>query len=87
MLKDSDFQNDLDINFLGAVKVVKKLIDKLKEAEGASVVFISTVAASIGLPFHASISPAKAALIEGVVVIARDELVVTVFHKRMRFRK
>ena len=58
MLKDSDFQNDLDINFLGAVKVVTKL----KEAEGASVVFISTVAASIGLPFHASISPAKAAL-------------------------
>ena len=49
--------------------------------------FISTVAASIGLPFHASISPAKAALIEGVVVIARDEMVVTVFHKRMRFRK
>ena len=62
MLKDSDFQKDLDINFLGAVKVVKKLIGKLKEAEGASVVFISTVAASLGLPFHASISPAKAAL-------------------------
>ena len=62
MFKENDFQNDLDINFLGAVKVVKKLIGKLKEAEGASVVFISTVAASLGLPFHASISPAKAAL-------------------------
>ena len=62
MLKDQDFQSDLDINFLGAVKVVKKLINKLKDANGASVVFISTVAASIGLPFHASISPAKAAL-------------------------
>ena len=62
MLKEQDYQNDLDINFLGAVKVVKKLIGKLKEADGASVVFISTVAASIGLPFHASISPAKAAL-------------------------
>ena len=62
MLKENDFQNDLDINFLGAVKVVKKLIGNLKEAEGASVVFISTVAASLGLPFHASISPAKAAL-------------------------
>ena len=62
MLKEQDYQNDLDINFLGAVKVVKKLIGKLKEADGASVVLISTVAASIGLPFHASISPAKAAL-------------------------
>ena len=62
MLKEQDYQNDLDINFLGAVKVVKKLIGKLKEADGASVVFISTVAASIGFPFHASISPSKAAL-------------------------
>ena len=62
MLKEQDYQSDLDINFLGAVKVVKKLIGKLKEADGASVVFISTVAASIGLPFHASISLAKAAL-------------------------
>tara|TARA_E500000178_G_scaffold340289_1_gene382820 strand:- start:392 stop:1042 length:651 start_codon:yes stop_codon:yes gene_type:complete len=62
MLKEQDYQNDLNINFLGAVKVVRKLIGKLKEADGASVVFISTVAASIGLPFHASISPAKAAL-------------------------
>ena len=28
MLKEQDYQNDLDINFLGAVKVVKKLIGK-----------------------------------------------------------
>ena len=62
MLKDQDFQSDLEINFLGAVKVVRKLIGKLKEADGSSVVFISTVAASIGLPFHASVSPAKSAL-------------------------
>ena len=62
MLKDNDFQNDLEINYLGAVRVLRKLLPKLKEAEGASVVFISTVAASLGLSFHASISPAKAAL-------------------------
>tara|TARA_B100000886_G_scaffold339753_1_gene306178 strand:+ start:1148 stop:1798 length:651 start_codon:yes stop_codon:yes gene_type:complete len=62
MLKDKDFQNDLDINFLGAVRVVRKLIDKLKEANGASVIFISSVAANVGLSFHSSISPAKSAL-------------------------
>ena len=45
MLKDDDFQNDLEINYLGAVRVLRKLLPKLKEAEGASVVFISTVAA------------------------------------------
>ena len=59
MLKDEDFVNDFKINVLGAAKVVKKVINKLKEAEGASVVFISSVAANVGLPFHASIGAVK----------------------------
>ena len=62
MLKEEDFLNDFKINVLGASKVVKKVINKLKEAEGASVVFISSVAANIGLPFHASIGASKSAL-------------------------
>ncbi len=32
------------------------------------------------------ITPARAALIEGVVVTERDNTVITVFHKRMRMR-
>ena len=32
-------------------------------------------------------TPAKAALIDGVVVIAKDDTIVTVFHKKIRFRK
>ena len=62
MLKEEDFLNDFKINVLGAAKVVKKVINKLKEADGASVVFISSVAANIGLPFHASIGASKSAL-------------------------
>ena len=62
MLKEEDFLNDFKIKVLGASKVVKKVINKLKEAEGASVVFISSVAANIGLPFHASIGASKSAL-------------------------
>ena len=62
MLKEEDFLNDFKINVLGASKVVKKVINKLKEAEGASVVFILSVAANIGLPFHASIGASKSAL-------------------------
>jgi 3-oxoacyl-[acyl-carrier protein] reductase len=61
-LKEEDFLNDFKINVLGASKVVKKVINKLKEADGASVVFISSVAANIGLPFHASIGASKSAL-------------------------
>ena len=33
------------------------------------------------------LSPAKAALIDGVVVLAKDDTIVTVFHKKIRFRK
>ena len=33
------------------------------------------------------LSPAKAALIDGVVVIEKDDTIVTVFHKKIRFRK
>ena len=62
MLKEDDFINDFQINVLGAAKVVKKVINRLKEAEGASVVFISSVAANVGLPFHASIGASKSAL-------------------------
>ena len=62
MLKEDDFLNDFKINVLGAARVVKKVIDKLKEADGASVVLISSVAANIGLPFHASIGASKSAL-------------------------
>ena len=62
MLKEDDFINDFKINVLGAAKVVKKVINQLKESEGASVVFISSVAANVGLPFHASIGASKSAL-------------------------
>ena len=58
--------NDFSVNVLGAVKVLKKIINQLKEADGASVVFISSVAANLGLPYHASISAAKSAL-EGLL--------------------
>ena len=62
MLKEDDFVNDFNVNVLGAVKVLKKVINQLKEADGASVVFISSVAANLGLPYHVSIAAAKSAL-------------------------
>lgn len=62
MLKEDDYLDDFKINVLGAAKVVKKVINKLKESNGASVVFVSSVAANLGLPFHASIAASKSAL-------------------------
>lgn len=72
-LSKDDFLNDLTINFLSAVKVFQQYLPILKKSPNASVVFFSTVAVSQGMPFHASISAAKAAL-EGFARSAAAEL-------------
>jgi len=62
----ADFQKDLDINLLGAVKVIQGCFKKLKKSPtGASIVLFSTVAVKVGMPFHASVASAKAA-VEGL---------------------
>jgi NAD(P)-dependent dehydrogenase (short-subunit alcohol dehydrogenase family) len=62
-LKLSDFQKDYEINVLGLIKILKHYHKALNE--NASLVFISSIAASVGMPFHSSISTSKAA-IEGL---------------------
>ncbi len=57
-----DFKTDFEINFLGAVKVLKAALKGLKKSKSASVVFYSTVAVQVGLGFHSSISSTKGAL-------------------------
>lgn len=63
--KLEDFQHDLDVNVLGAIKILQASFKALKNAESASVVLFSTVAAKLGMNFHASIATSKAA-IEGL---------------------
>jgi NAD(P)-dependent dehydrogenase (short-subunit alcohol dehydrogenase family) len=61
-----DFRNDFNINLLGAVKVIQGCINLLKKSpSGASIVLFSTVAVNTGMPFHASVGSAKAA-VEGL---------------------
>lgn len=59
------FQEDLEINVLGAIKVLQAAFKNLKAAGGASVVLFSTVAAKLGMNFHSSIATSKGA-IEGL---------------------
>lgn len=60
-----DFQHDLNINLLGAVKVLQAAFKSLKKSGNASVILFSTVAAKLGMNFHSSIATAKAA-VEGL---------------------
>ncbi len=61
-LKLAEFEQDMQLNFFSLVKVVKALIPKLKHADQASLVFFSTVAVKVGMPYHTSVAAAKGAI-------------------------
>ncbi|MGB5497407.1 MAG: SDR family oxidoreductase [Maribacter sp.] len=60
MLDLESFKKDMEINFFSLVKVVKHIMPLM--AEGSSMVFFSTVAVKMGMPYHASIAAAKGAI-------------------------
>ncbi|MFC0778651.1 SDR family NAD(P)-dependent oxidoreductase [Flavobacterium sp. HJSW_4] len=68
-----DFRNDFEINVMGAVKVIQHYLPALKKGENPSIVLFSSVAAKLGMPFHASIAACKAA-VEGLVKSLGAEL-------------
>ncbi len=72
-LTENDFLTDWQINFMGAVKTIQTLLPKLKKSDASSIVLFSTVAVNMGMPFHASIAAAKAA-VEGLTRSLAAEL-------------
>ena len=59
------FKQDLEINLISLIKVLKTVIPKLIAADNSSIVLMSTVAVQRGMPFHSSVSASKGA-IEGL---------------------
>lgn len=72
-LSIDDFRNDFEINVIGAVKVIQKYLPVLKKGTSPSILLFSTVAAKLGMPYHASIATAKAG-VEGLVKSLGAEL-------------
>jgi len=72
-LKIADFQHDLNINYLGAIKTIKNFLPNLKESLNASITLFSTVAVKKGMHFHSSIAGAKGA-VEGLTRALAAEL-------------
>ncbi|MFE3868618.1 SDR family NAD(P)-dependent oxidoreductase [Flavobacterium sp. LS2P90] len=72
-LSIEDFRNDFEINVIGAVKAIQKYLPVLKKGTNPSIILFSTVAAKLGMPFHASIATAKAG-VEGLVKSLGAEL-------------
>ena len=59
-LKSIDFQNDYEINILGLINTLQHYYKHFNN--NASLVFLSSVAAKVGLKFHTSIAMCKAAI-------------------------
>lgn len=64
-LKAPQFQEDFNVNLLGAVRVLQATQRPLKKGTNPGIVLFSTVAVRQGMPFHASIAAAKGA-VEGL---------------------
>jgi NAD(P)-dependent dehydrogenase (short-subunit alcohol dehydrogenase family) len=61
-LKPEAFEADLQINFISLVKVIQAILPNLTASEQSSIVLFSSVAASMGMPFHTSVAAAKGAI-------------------------
>lgn len=64
-IKLDGFRKEMEINFLGAVKVLQRAMPVMAKLGRGSVVMVSTVAVGTGMPYHTSIAAAKAA-VEGL---------------------
>jgi NAD(P)-dependent dehydrogenase (short-subunit alcohol dehydrogenase family) len=64
-LKDEEFLSDFELQSLGAVRVIRQVLPRLKKSKNASIVLFSTIAVQKGFNFHASVSMSKGA-IEGL---------------------
>ena len=71
-LQREDFLNDFTLNVLGAVTLIQQSLKALKNAEMASVVLFSTVAARTGMSYHTSIAASKGAIESLAVSLAAE---------------
>ncbi|QYJ68898.1 SDR family NAD(P)-dependent oxidoreductase [Flavobacterium litorale] len=72
-ITEEDFTTDYTVSALGAAAFTQAYVRNLKKSSIASVVFISTVAVTTGMPFHASVAMAKGA-VEGLTRSLAAEL-------------
>jgi NAD(P)-dependent dehydrogenase (short-subunit alcohol dehydrogenase family) len=72
-LKEHDFNEEWEVNVLGAVRTLQGALPALKRSDVASVLLFSTVAVQTGMPFHAAVAAAKGA-VEGLTRSLAAEL-------------
>ena len=71
-LKAEQMEEAYRTNVLDAFKLIQSILPRLTRNESGSIVFLSSVAASAGLPNHCAISAAKSALEGFSIALAAD---------------
>lgn len=72
-----DFRTDFEINVIAAVKAIQHFLPALKKGNNPSILLFSTVAAKLGMPFHASVAASKSG-VEGLTKSLGAELAPTI---------
>ena len=70
---EEDFVEDFRFQVVGATKVIKQLLPKVKKSEHSSILLFSTIAVQSGFSFHSQVSISKGA-IEGLTRSLAAEL-------------
>jgi NAD(P)-dependent dehydrogenase (short-subunit alcohol dehydrogenase family) len=73
----NDFQEDFEINVLGAIRTIQEYLPILKNGSNPAILLFSTVATKLGMPYHTSVAAAKSG-VEGLVKSLGAELAPTV---------
>jgi len=70
---DEDFLDDFKLQVLGATKIIKQLLPKIKKSQNSSILLFSTIAVQNGFSFHSQVAISKGA-IEGLTRSLAAEL-------------
>lgn len=73
----NNFREDFEINVIGAVKTIQHYLPLLKKGMKPSIVLFSTVASTLGMPYHASVAASKSG-VEGLMKSLGAELAPTI---------
>ena len=61
-IKPDEFIEDFKLQVIGAINVLQSILPRIQKSTNGSIVFFSTVAVKIGLPFHTIVSSSKGAI-------------------------
>jgi NAD(P)-dependent dehydrogenase (short-subunit alcohol dehydrogenase family) len=70
---EKDFMEDFQFQVLGATKIIRQILPRLKKSENASILLFSTIAVQTGFGFHSQVAMSKGA-IEGLTRSLAAEL-------------